>query len=525
MILILLLSSFIHAQENCNPSGAGKQCYPQGSCDPVETEKECYAQLCSNNIQLVVSMDLDELGKASEKHPYNIEQKYFDKLEKNASIAESIKGTAKEVVSPKNIKKYTKDILDSPVEGIESLISLFYEDIKCVETNGKCLLVTNDLVQYSENMKSLYRKMYEQTMMFRANEKKYYVDALEAMGSKYTNEFKRKEKNKILKLYGPGEFNEYVKNAKWVQEYKTKVGNDLGPFQKDLEEALLYKINKNLNVDNSSAGLKKQMIGSCQVSSYLKKVLKEQATDQLLSEKATEAVNSIKNNFLSNLSEHSANVIGKTLSSIKFYLIKNSDSQFMDSKAFDLPTIDSPDKPKSIFNKIEDISLLAQSFKIQCVPDGILPSDNASSNSISVSQISLVNNSAVIYHELGHWLSREIQSPNISAESRKKLLKVKTCVSSYYLEEKSNKTEEDFADWFLSQTSGKAVTLQCEIRKFYKSYYNKMGSSYVPASVSYHSSGLFREIAIRLNKGESIPQVCKDMMNLYPKYRPKKCTL
>jgi hypothetical protein len=297
-------------------------------------------------------------------------------------------------------------------------------------------------------------------------------------------------------------------------------------------------VNELIQIDLSSDEAKLKVKNSCQLASFIKKSVDQNVSSEKFEEKKLQIINSFKTKFLPNLSESSAKELSAILKPEGIKLISENGNFHPFPPALGQHS-QGYQEPKNQYQVLRDLSIIPRGLEYRCQSKGMLIKDyyNFGDNSINISRYALANNfNDAITHELGHWLSAQMKHKNMSGHSRKKLLEVRECIRNFYPRDKEksafalkhsgdkSKTEEDFADWFTAKAGLGESGLFCDLKKMVN---NLVGTSkeslYLPKKGDSHSNFLFREITLRLNRDETLPQSCKDLVDYYPDSKPQKC--
>lgn len=530
VILLFLLSGFVFAQKG------GK---PPVQCDPKVAEKECYAILCTPSTSRLIPSDREELIKAYSAHNYEIHPQIKDNMDKVESISQSMQSSFKNA----DTEIIAEEVLKSPVSSFSPMATILEDEMKCLGTNGTCELVSSDLGSYSEEAKAFFKDWYELTFLFRdgillpvKDQIKQLSKAIEKMNGVLSPEEIKAEKKKISKLKYPIDFSSYLYQATWIKKYEQKISQDLSAKKKALNEILTVKLKEVSEVNVSS--LSNRTLKSCQLADYLETTLNNNVSKEKFEKARAEAVQNLKNNFLSKLSEESFRTLSAHLDPSKIQLFEPMGSYRPFTPNFSVH-VNEYKAPEKGMDYIRDISIFQNFSNHVCDSKLSLPIDvfNFGTEEMFLSKFTIANGYGnVISHELGHWVSKQLVTKKLSSHSRRKLDKVRKCVRGYYPKEKTPSpmhfkdkkdhvyVEEDFADWVASVAGPKVRGFYCEMDKLLANIGGITSpSSYLPREGDTHSNQLFREITTMLNSGEKLPQSCVDLVGVYPEMQPKKC--
>lgn len=533
IIILLLLSSVAFAQKNI----------PGNQCDPVEAEKQCYNLLCSNSSKKIIPSDADELTAAYQAHPYELHPDMVEGMARMDSISNSIKNTARKKLADGGLDKMTDELFANPVETSFLIKDLYAGELHCLHQKRKCVVISSDLKPQSEEMKNFFQKINDSTYLFREqnnldvkDKKELLNEMLVGLTGRLSSEEIKAERKKISKLKNYANYMIYTMDAPWLTEYKKKVAEELKPYKAAVEASLKVKIEGLLAIDLSSDEAKLKIKRSCQLADFVKTTLDRNTHS--FDEKVIKIIDSFKTKFLPRLSESSAKELSQRINPKNIFLIKDSAKYH---PAY--PNIGHHNgykEPQNNAQALRDLTYLSGGLEYKCDVKGLLVKDhfNFGNDSIHISSYAVANNlNDAISHELGHWLSAQMKHKNMSGHSRRKLLEIRECVSNFYPSDKEkstfalnhsgdkSRTEEDFADWFTAKAGMGESGLFCDLKKMMNNFVGtSKESSYLPQKGDPHSNFLFREINLRLNRDEKLPQSCKDLIDYYhPDPKPQKC--
>lgn len=533
IVFLIIFSSLVFAQKG------GRS--PE--CDPVEVERECYTRLCSSTPERVIPTNKDELIKAATSMPYTLSPEVKKDSDKLVSLATNILGNANQSIESGGLKKISEELLSDPFANFNLIETFFRGSFNCVKTEGKCTLVSSDLDEYPSEMKELYKKWYEDTFILRgavfldASQMRRHINtALEKSKNELSKKEFKDEGRNIRRLKSPTDFFHYFAKAPWFVSYRSRVASDLVKSASVLENAIKIKITDMSKTPPSD--IQKKMTISCQLANYLKTTLDQHATQEKFEAEKKKAIELFTSKFLPKLSADSAVELKARLhqDSIQMMKLDINTNPFTPNFGRHKDGYQMPIKNSEM---IEDLILIQNSDTHQCNVKSLLPTDvfMQGSQTVFVSKYTLANGlSNVITHELGHWLSAQMINKSMSSHSLRKLKKVRKCVKSFYPREKRPSSflnsfkddhvfvEEDFADWFTAVAGAKEPGLYCDLGKILSNFgvpHSEM--TYTPTDGDTHSGLLFREMTLRLNRNETLPQSCRDLMSVHPSIQPKKC--
>lgn len=535
IILLILLSSFSFAQNGSGPV----------QCDPVEAEKQCFNLLCTNTPKKIIPSDRNELFTAIQTHNYELHPDVVKDFDSLGSLSESIKASTEKALSEGKHIAIAEDFIKSPVEGMRLMDVLFEGELKCIFQAGKCVLISSDMDTYSDEMKEAFRNLSESTYVFRQgvtmsmeDKKEHLLKALEKLVPFKDKNFIKAERKKISRMKREFEYALYATDATWFNDYYKLVSNENTKHIPALSQALKSKMEEMIKLDLSSDAAKDRVYQSCRIASFVKSTVDQNVKPQKFQEQKNRIIQNFRTKFLPSLSKKSGKKLSEILEADPFVLIEHNQHFHPYSPNLSVHR-ENYVPPENNFDLMRDLTLLNQGRNFRCNLGGLLISDsfNFGTGYISVSKFVLANGYGdAMTHELGHWFSAQLKHKNVSWHSRQKIWKVRKCIrknypteeagSRYHLQHPGDKfrTEEDFADWFTAKAGLGENGLFCDLKKISMNFGGAaLGNSYLPKAGDSHSNYLFRELSLRLNRGEILPQSCKDLIDSYPESQPQKC--
>lgn len=528
VILLFLLSSMAFAQKQ----------YPIPQCDPKVAERECYGLICKASDEKLIPLETSELQKAFQAHPFVMPENFSEELAKVGAIAESIRTASRKKLDDKNLGSIASEITANPFDNYAVMKAFFGGELKCVQKNLQCELVSNDLTAYPQGMKDFYKNFYDKSLLFVEGvnltiegKKHLLLKYIEEMRGTLTKDQYRKEVKAIKKM--KREIDYLLYEAAWIHTYKAKVVSDLKPNQKDIEEAIRLRSEDFMKYDLVSEKRLAYVKRTCQLGSYIQDTINANGNVKKFGEYREKVIDAFRTKFLPKLSAESAKELSAQLTPDTFVLLENNTNIF--PPKFTSVYDDGYKEPNNASEYMNGLLTLQRGEAVKCNTGGKLVNDhyNPNVNKIFISKYVLANNFPdILTHELGHWLSNHLAKGKMSSHSKKKLMNVRKCVTNFYEEKLPPKfekhkgdrfrTEEDFADWFTAKAGIEESGVFCDLKKMVHS--NEL-DNYLPHKEDTHSNYLFRDLNIRLNRGEVLPQSCRDLMNVYPESQPQKCDL
>ncbi len=525
VILLLLLTLSAFAQKN--------------QCDPKEAERDCYNLICKTTDEKLIPFETSELAKAFQKHPFTMPENFNEELAKVGVIAENIRSFTRGKLNDNALGPLAAEVSSKPFENYNVLKAFFGGELKCVEKNLQCDLISNDLSSYPQGMKDFFKNFYERALLF-VDGSDLTIDSKKILLQKYLEDMKtslskdefKKQSKLIKKIKKESDYLAY--DAEWITAYKTKVVSDLKVNQKDVEEAIRIRTEDFMKYDLVSEGRLAYVRRTCQLGSFIQDTINANGTVEKFGEYRDRVIQTFRTKFLPTLSPETAKELSTALTPETFVLMENQ------ANIFPGKFVSIHDKgykePQNAQQFMTDLMILQRGEGIKCNTGGKLVNDhfNPNTNKVYISKYVLANEFPdILTHELGHWLSTMLAKGNLSSHSKKKLLKVRKCISSFYEEKRDPKngakikgdkyrTEEDFADWFVAKSGIQESGVFCDLKKMVNA--NEL-NNYLPGKDDTHSNYLFRDLNIRMNRGETLPKSCTDLMRVYPESQPKQCSL
>lgn len=517
MILLLLLTPLM--------------AFAQEKCDPKVAEKDCYNLLCKTSAIKPIPLETSDLAAAFKNHPYEFPESFAKELERLGKLSDDVKSFSKSKLDA-GISPYVSEILEKPFDLLPHLKAFFGGELKCIQKNLECDLVSNDLSAYPEGMKSLFKTLYNKSLVFNEgttlsmDQKKILL--LRIVGNN------KVEQKKIKKLKTEADFFTYSMSATWIPEYKQKVASELKVFEKDLSDSLKLRAEDFMRIDLKGEGRIAYVKRTCQLGAFIQDTMEANGTVQKFNDVRDRVIDGFKTKFLPQLSVETAKELGNAITPETFVLIEAKANIY--PATFSTKHDQGYTEPKNAAEFMNDLMLIDRAENVKCNPGGKLVSDHyqANQNKIYISKYVLTNSFPdILTHEMGHWLSGQLAAGKLSKHSGKKIMKVRKCITKFYDHKREPKyaiklkgdkfrTEEDFADWFAAKAGLGESGVFCDLKKMVRS---EETDNYLPNENDSHSNYLFRDINIRLNRGETLPQSCKDLVGSYPESKPQKCDL
>jgi hypothetical protein len=506
-------------------------------CSPAELQDQCYKRLCSVNQTRSIPVTALDLAREVSAHPYQVPPQIDADLLAIGTLARSVSQSADEALRSGQLPLIVKQILSDPESGMAVIKELFGKELKCVSVDSQCELISSNLSPYGRKMRVAYQKLWDATYLFHENEESSLETKKKALIKMLRMVKHDQNEEALISGLESSKFYDYFLNAPWVETYKKKLPEILSPFKNDLEDLLKTRIAafKKLNF-NSEVGRSK-IKRQCQLASYLHTRLNSSDINKRYETLRDQAISGFKKNFLPKLSSETAETLSQRLDQDTFEILE---SRMESHPGF--PNLGFHEngyiKSSEPIDLLRDINLVSSNTAYGCRMTGLAPLDkyDRQMQKIFVSRFVVANGLGdVCSHELGHWLSQQMSKNLLSEHSSEKMSAVRGCIQNFYPKEKASdfwfmegdkrRTEEDFADW-VGAIAGTQSGLWCEMKQVIQMFEQSVQrESYTPQAHDDHSNFLFREMNIRLNRGEKLPGVCQDLMKVYPHFRPGKCEL
>jgi hypothetical protein len=445
----------------------------QETCDPAELEKECYNLICTTALKNILLDDSSEFNERVSKHPYVLDSHTVGRLTDFIKMTDSIKVEVEEKLIKKNgIGKASKLILGAPYKHITFLEKFFKDDFSCVMKNNQCELIVNDMGHSMKEMAEVFKRISNLGL----DEKK----------SLYKN------KKESLR------------------------------FEKILTAAISLKLEEYKKIQLSRPELTSKLTDSCKLADYIFSSLEKINGGEEFLTQINQSLDAFKSRFLPLLSEHSSHILSSQIFPKNFSLIKSG----IKLPVFKDRTIAFDDTLTDELRILLDAGIVSKSSDIRCSLSGAIPKDyfSPAKNQIAISKLVIASGASdVITHEIGHWLEAKMKGPDMSGESVLKFNKVQACIKTFYAKnDLGDKLSEDFADWVVAKAGGGENRIFCDITKMHKKY-SLLKKSLFASRLDEHSSELFRELNILINRNGSLPKVCQNLIDAYPDAQPRKC--
>lgn len=500
----------------------------QESCNPLELEKQCFSQICKVPTQNLILKNAKELKALAAKAPAALPkdaEKYLDRL---TSITKKIQSDARAAIGDDGYHEMANDILQNPEYGQGFIESFFKDSLKCLSAEPRCELIVNDMDPFGQKLREVFPKLKEYSRikyglqsLKKGEQNDFLVKAMEKVAHLHPKDFSKNEKAKILAS------KEDMPQFPWLKQFHAFAEKDLSQYQAIVATALKQKTNELLTRKIS----KEAVAESCRLNSVINSELGKGATKENFEKLTLEASKDFHRSIVTKLSAHSQKTLSENLTPDLYRMIGHGTQSIAPQLKILADHLEGYRRQEAPEKILLGLLHLPTKDQVKCNSAALIPKDYYSHHEmkIYVSPYALANKTKeAVVHELGHWLSAMISKKKLSSSSAKKITDLRKCVRKFYAlpedttDDDLQTTEEDFADWIASQVDYKNEIF-CDMEKIVSSAKGPGDSAYVPLGSDDHSNQLFRELHIRMNRGLSVPQSCRDLMNAYPDFAPAKC--
>jgi hypothetical protein len=523
ILFFLLLSSLALAQEDCHP---------------LEGERECYNLLCNAKSANPYLINEQDQSFKTRSGSFSLSEKTIKDIDRLINVTDTLKASVKKALSRNEVGLLADELIGDPIRAMGVLQTLFADDVKCIYKEKKCHLIKSNMTKYPEGFQNYFLQVHELRYPFSSNvaipldDKLAMINStLEKTRSLLSKERYAEEKDKLSKIKDDVSFLSYALNARWRNYFeKTKVV-ELKSYKADVEAALKLKLEALAQKEIS----KTKIANSCNLAGHIRNEIFLKASKSNFNKYIGQVRDSFQKKFLPLLSTHSAQTLAAMLKEDTFKLIDTEASIEPVIPDLGLVLNYGPRNPPSKFIFMQQLQLVRQGQEVRCHLNGYLPRDITlqTDEKIYLSKLTIASGSTnTITHELGHWLSLQLKYKRISAGSSAKLEKTRNCIRGFYKNDTSEsgylvkhdgdhlRTEEDFADWFTARAGLDENDMFCDFSKIFPA---SSEAKYLPVPEDFHSNFLFREMNLRLNKGQALPASCKLVMKQNPDQAPVKC--
>lgn len=519
---------------------------------------QCYLDACTAQTNKV---KLPATDKAFEKEVSTAkitrtatEQEAFDR--EAAKVTAALKRSA-DFVKERGAEKIAEEILQKPIENMKGLDALLKDKFSVTRSaNGEYVAITSDLEDEAEksitkNISSYYLEIlntqkdyadfaYDKSDLNKQNN--FLVKITKELAQVYdsTNKPKANELRAISqkiasdksKYYGVLEMNKYFTYTDLNALFSSKSA----AVKKDIAHVIV----KRLEDRQKRPPYKDVLQRSCQVASYMISKVKDRDLAKEYEKAKQNAVKGLNEKFLKNACPEISQFLKQSIQGDVFNTIELNKNYLPDFKTYEkeIASIAQMNDTKAFLKYLEFSE--ENSKNLICDVSIFTPTDMFQGQ-VNTSMFTLaMGYSNVVSHELGHWVSSMLNSAKLGEACSGKFKNLRACISSFY-EEKgadmyqlypgdSQRTEEDFADWFSAITSNDKSNFDCDIGKITDLVYGFMGYNsdakpniYLPNSNDSHSGSLFRVLHAKIVRKEPLTPNCEKLLKKYPESSPKKC--
>lgn len=515
------------------------------NCDPQVVESECYNRVCQGSRYIPTNAKV--LAAEIKKQKITVSPELQSSLKDLKTLATQLSKKIKVDVPADFYEKYALEMSEKPDKGFVGFNKLMMGKVSCAIVKGKCRLTFNDMMEKEFPAKELapaYKKLVIanqaiQTAGYFQNSKnanKTLINFLsiledEKRSTPALRELKKKLKSKefidskeVRKLF----------DLNVVMKFKVDTIKSVKvPLALALKQSVEKAKNRNVIQDFDDISY------SCKTADYLLQKIKSQDLEKKIPELAAQVIAGFETQFLPKLSTESQKMLKGKITPDLFRVIDVG----LESLAFHLSTntLKMTLEGENIIEHARSVNSL-KSYTCNVTPlfgYNFLGArgDHYEDGFINLSPFVLaMGDTEIMAHEMGHMLT-DLMMKNLSSHSKSKILALRKCLNSqhsdkrktlyeeYFFKGDAYRTEEDFADWFAATLKVGRVGLGCELTMMAAVSGAVKKPLYASQKEDIHSNNLFRELHTRIVRGENLPQVCLDLIELHPDDRPKKCEL
>lgn len=492
------------------------------TCDIKELEKQCYASICSVATPGPIPYDEDTLNKELTKFNHTLPDSIESRRKKVEETVKAIVKRMKEATEDNSVEDIVERLITTEEVHFSRLEDLFKKEMRVRETKTGQQPIFSDMGDslYPE-FKKMINTYYELNRAFYSINNSELDSEIVKQAVKNLSEFNGKDYSKIIR----------DDEMKFRADYNRYMATKLSPYKKVLAQQLLNKMKNSLQENFLASNAKQDFYQSCKMAAYFHKKLapfNQVVLDQMIKT----SLDGYRKNFLPKLSKDTAATLALYFTKENIHLINYSNEYSFDDR------ID-PAGPGTTRDLISGMEFLQKTKNYGCELSIVNVEDhfNFETRKINISKFTLATgHEEALAHELGHFLSYLASNGELSGHSKKKLDGLRNCIQGFYPgtvpisqlpfphSGDTQNTEEDFADFMAASVGVKVKPLTCDLQGLTLYTHKEYGELYNPLPTDVHSNGLFREIHMKMVKGEKLSQSCLDLMN-NSAVKPVKCSL
>lgn len=527
LYVILFLSTFSFAQENCSRD---------------ELVQQCYSQLCSSRQNVPTSPE--SLLAEIDSNPGQIPAPAIAAIRNYTGTLRDARAAIATPQSDAAYSSFVDSIINDSEHGGERLTALFG---RMVTYNDEGTPVINSLLTPEESA------VARQSIDLINDDVNFSIAENNLMGTDLSaiQDTDKTILNNLINFYSTSE----PVRAADLREYQ-RLMNANTPVPADLTARIdfhsiipalrrnflstkrelitnIIRANERIAVAQVSDNRFNEIINSCQISHYVVEKARSLNTPENIRRMATSVFARLNTNLYPKLSEHSAGILRNLLKPEVVTPVRTNE-QFAQ---FNVPVLSANPTREQQLTYLNDIG------RRRCSPE-FIGGDNAGLEDetkllIQVSPLTLAQNGeAALAHELGHAVTAILQNNSLSTESLAKITRLRSCLNQGHAGDQSPpsgrgvsiagdklRTDEDFGDWMAATLGYDADYVGCDLGRILDYGETERHSLYFSNPNDSHSADLFRNLHIRLLRGQPITSQCQELMNQSPEERPQRCEL
>ncbi len=523
---------------------------PALDCSLAELSQRCFTSVCNSTRRENIPTTTDELSRAITAMNYRMPDANSVDADRFVEALVNLNRRSTALVETRGFDGIADDVLNHLDQNMAALHAFFRSELPVTYENGEVTVVRSDVggsdPERTERLAGFLKSYFEMYMgvtkaqerlrMPRARQffmgfltdvEKYFQRVNPARASAIASarpSLATRSDQEIASLAFSGLSQDDVRGI-FAQKF-LPVKNDLTSYLSDRADASKTRVTKGLQ----PKPIRDSITRSCQLAQFMAGKMNS-ANPQAQFETAKQnAIRGMYSGFLMKLSEHSRGLIQTALQANPFSPIQFDRNIYPDFPALTLGITPFADQMSPTAYLMQS-QVFEHSEEFVCSLESFIPKDEFNGTEIHTSLFTIATGHPdILAHELGHWVSQQMSSPEMSSTSRAKFTNVRQCLTGFYQNE--FRTEEDFADWFQNSTvpsTGIGCTLDTMVPLLWNFMVGDTSTEtrdpYAPDPADNHSNALFREIHGKMVRGEELSLACRQLVNQYPQAQPRRCEL
>ncbi len=535
---------------------------PAIDCSLTELAQRCFVSTCGNNPREIIPTTTEELSRAITAMNYRMPEQNAVAADRFVDALVNLNRRSTALVETRGFDGIADDVLTHLDQNFNAIYSFFKSELPVTYQNGEVTVIRSDVTgtdpQRTERLAGFLKSYFELYMgVTKAGERLRMPGAREFFLGFMTdteNYFRRvnpararlvaqnrtdlanRSDEDVAQFALSGLTQEDIRGV-FAQKF-LPMKADLTAYLSDRADAAKTRVTRNLQ----PKPIRDSITRSCQLAQFMISKVNAGNPQAQFEDAKQNAVRGMYNGFLMKLSEHSRGLIQSGLQANPFSAI-----QFDRNIYPDYPTFTEGIRPyaeqMNATMYLQQSQVFEHAEEFICSMESFMPKDEFNGTEIHTSLFTIATGHPdILAHELGHWVSERMKSPEMSETSRAKFSTLRSCLAGFYQDKGTPRfespfpdgfrTEEDFADWFMNSTV-RSTGIGCTLDSMVPLLWNFMVGDtsnvgrdpYVPDAGDEHSNALFRELHGKLVRGEDLSLSCRQLLNQYPQAQPRRCQL